>query len=66
MPRAIVETVTVRWIAVTDPVRCQCGHRHYGRVPSNNNKMAPQWNFCEDTDCQCRGLRPTKKGSTHE
>ena len=54
-PRVIHETVT--WTAATQPRMCMCGHLHYGREPSNNSALAPQWKYCEDPDCKCWGLR---------
>ena len=54
-PRVILETVV--WTAATEPRMCMCGHLHYGRQPSNNNNLAPQWTYCEDPACKCRGLR---------
>jgi hypothetical protein len=56
-PRVIHETVV--WSAATRSQMCMCGHPHYGREPSNNGALAPQWTWCEDLACKCRGLRPT-------
>jgi hypothetical protein len=54
-PREIVVTRTERWVAVTGPEDCRCGHKHYGRIWRDG--MAPQWQFCEDPECDCTVLR---------
>ena len=54
-PRVIERTVVERWEAVAGPVRCACGHEHYGRVKPA--AQAPQWHVCEDESCSCTALR---------
>jgi hypothetical protein len=55
-PRTITETVTIEWRVVAGPIRCDCGHDHYGRTDGD---LAPQWRFCEDETCGCHSLRRT-------
>lgn len=57
-PRKITTTTTIEWRVATEPRLCRCGHEHYGRIPSNVY-LAPQWQFCEDPGCKCRGLEPS-------
>lgn len=65
-PRTIKEARTVEWRATIGPIRCRCGHNHYGRIPvvrntgrvaMGNYPWAPQWGFCEDDGCDCTALR---------
>jgi hypothetical protein len=62
--------IRTEWAPVGEPVLCMCGHQHYARqemtaggVPT---QLAPQWNFCEDPDCRCTGLRRQLRGGSDD
>lgn len=54
-------TETITWTAEVGPRYCEgCEHNHWGWVARDHwlaAGFAPQWRYCDNEECTCRGLR---------